>query len=103
MPQASRDHIKADIVLGGDVFPPRPWQYCLDPNCSMPPLTSEEIVAGVTDVAHEAGISDNDSERNQKLKGAFALRMLDDLVGEMQVAYAEVTASYVKLKKAFSG
>jgi hypothetical protein len=76
------------------------WQSCLDPYLSMPPLSPLEIHAQVEAVARQAGIPDDDPQREQKIKGAFAIRALDRIVGEMQEAYAEVTARYQEARVA---
>jgi len=79
------------------------WQQAIDPYCSMPPLGPQEIEVEVAGVACEAGIPDDDPDRPQKIKAAFAVRALDRIVDEMQEAYTEVTARYLEAKQALGG
>ncbi len=70
------------------------WAYCLDPSASEPPLSPDEIVRRVAEVANTAGLKDSDPDLAMRIRQVFALRAIDVIVEEMQEAYAAVSARF---------
>jgi|SRR5688572_17147497 hypothetical protein len=75
------------------------WQIVLDPNSARPPLYGEELDAALLEARRAAGIPDHDTQGLEKLKRAFALRALDDVVADMQESYAGVATEYARLQQ----
>jgi hypothetical protein len=79
------------------------WQIVLDPNAARPPLYGAELEEALANARREARIEENDPRQLDKLKQAFAVGALDDIVGDMQEAYGAVASEYGRLQRVLSG
>ena len=74
------------------------WQIILDRSCSGPPLFGEDLEHALAEVRRTAVIPENDPRAMDRLKQHFALRALDEVVGEMQAAYGRIVAEFASLR-----
>ena len=79
------------------------WQVVLDPNSAQPPLYDSALQDALAEVRKNAGIREDDPDRQEKLKAVFAVRAVDEVVQEMQNEYARVSMEYGRLRQALSG
>ena len=76
------------------------WQRCLDPSASGPPMDWETLTSMISDIARNAGIADDDPDRDRKLHQAMAVMAVDVVIEEMQEAYTVVKSRFYKVKVA---
>ncbi len=70
------------------------WQPVLDPGSSAPPLYGSELDEALRNVCREARIEYSSADGISRLKVYLATRAVDEVVDEMQEAYARVAAEY---------
>jgi len=75
------------------------WQIILDRSASGPPLFGPDLENALKDARQQAGIKEDDANKLEKIKAYFAVRALDEVVADMQDAYADVAAEYSRLRK----
>jgi len=74
------------------------WQVVLDRCSSAPPLYGKDLENALAEVRREAGINEDDPRKTDRTKEHFAVRALDEVVGEMQSAYGRVANEYATLR-----
>lgn len=79
------------------------WQVVLDPNSSQPPLFDSALQDALAAFRKDAGIREDDPDRQEKLKAVFAVRAVDEVVQDMQNEYAKVSMEYGRLRQVLSG
>lgn len=94
--QRFRNTLADDLraVIDGD------WQRCLDPSASGPPMDWQTLTALISDIARNAGIADDDPDRDRKLHQVMSVMAVDVVVEEMQEAYTVVKSRFYKVKVA---
>lgn len=94
--QRFRNTLADDLraVIDGD------WQRCLDPSASGPPMDWQALTALISDIARNAGIADDDPDRDRKLHQVMSVMAVDVVVEEMQEAYTVVKSRFYKVKVA---
>lgn len=78
------------------------WQVVLDRCCSAPPLFGEELEHALAEARRGAGILEADPRKTDRTKQHFAVRALDEVVGEMQAAYGRVANEFSSLRAKLS-
>jgi hypothetical protein len=73
-------------------------QIVLDPASSAPPLNDDNLERALAALRKTAGIAEEDTRKGERLKVHLAVAALDEIVGEMQDAYARVASEYATLR-----
>lgn len=75
------------------------WQVILDRDSARPPLYDpDDLRAAMAAHREELGVNDEPTGRAESLKRALALRALDEVVEDMQVAYSRIAEEYQRLR-----
>ena len=94
-PQRWRRTLLAEIEC---IFEER-WLSVLDPDCAAPPLRGEALAQALEAECRNAGIPKRDRRRMDRLKAHLAVKALDEVVGEMQAAYAQTSEELLRLSR----
>jgi hypothetical protein len=97
---ANPQHWRRTLIAELEAIFDESWQIVLDPNSARPPLYGPELDDALANARREEGIEESDVRKIDKLKQVFAVRALDEVVEEMQDAYAGVAEEYARLNRA---
>ena len=100
---ANPQHWRRTLIAELEAIFDERWQIVLDPNAARPPLYGDELEEALANARREERIEEQDPRKLDKLKQAFAVRALDEIVEEMQDAYGGVASEYARLQRALSG
>jgi hypothetical protein len=100
---ANPQHWRRTLIAELEAIFDESWQIVLDPNSAQPPLYGEDLENALANARREERIEEQDPRKLDKLKQAFAVRALDEIVEEMQDAYGGVASEYARLQRVLSG
>ena len=100
---ANPQHWRRTLIAELEAIFDENWQIVLDPNAARPPLYGADLEEALASARREARVEEYDPRKLDKLKQVFAVRALDDIVGDMQEAYGDVATEYARLQRVLSG
>lgn len=99
---ANPQHWRRTLLTELEAIVSESWQVVLDPNSAQPPLYGSALHDALAKARTNAGIREDDPDRQEKTKAVFAVRAVDEVVQEMQNEYAKVSMEYGRLRQVLS-